>query len=135
MRLLLKTEQSIHFHDIVCYFSIKNPSVKEMPNLVSQLNIFIDGCGLLRVGSKIPKGKRYCNNYFPILLSKNSNLTKLLVLSAHAKLFHSGVYSVLTELRRNYWIPSCFSVVKRVLKDCVHCRRYNGRAIKLNQSS
>ena len=42
---------------------------------------------------------------------------------------------MLTELRRKFWIPNCFSVVKRSLKGCIHCKRYNARTIKLNQSS
>lgn len=101
---------------------------------VMQLNLFIDRVGLVRVSSKIPKNKNFGSNFFPILLPKNSLITKLIISMAHAKLFHGGVYSVLTELRKTFWIPSCFSVVKRVLKYCVHCRRYNARALKLNQS-
>ena len=105
-----------------------------MSNLVRQLNLFIDKVGLIRVCSKIPHNKNYGSNYFPVLSAKNGVVTQLIVATAHSKLCHGGVYSVLTELRRKFWIPSCFSVVKRVLRSCVHCRRYNGRPLKLNQS-
>ncbi|XP_018025685.1 uncharacterized protein LOC108681191 [Hyalella azteca] len=48
---------------------------------------------------------------------------------------HAGIYSTLTELRRQYFIPSVFSVAKKILRKCVTCRRSNERSIKLNQSS
>lgn len=131
---VLKVEQLLDYHVVFDYFDKKNPPVKEIPNVVLQLNVFVDERGLLRVGSKIPKNRMYNKNYFPILLSKTSVFTSLMVQSCHEKISHSGVYSVLNDVRKKYWIPHCFSVVKRVLKACVHCRRYNSRTVKLNQS-
>ena len=52
----------------------------------------------------------------------------------HEQMSHSGCYSLLTELRKRFWIPHFFSVVKKVLKTCVPCRRFKERTIKLNQS-
>lgn len=131
---LVRTEQHCQFAEVFDYFSKKSPCIKDMPNLVMQLNIFIDREGILRVGSKMLKSKCYGINYFPVLLPNNSHLTRLIIESTHAKLSHGGVYSVLTELRRKFWISHCFSTAKRVLRLCVHCRRFNGRTIKLNQS-
>ncbi|XP_068224198.1 uncharacterized protein, partial [Palaemon carinicauda] len=45
-----------------------------------------------------------------------------------------GCYVILTELRKQYWVPHYFSVVKRVLKECITCRKVKQRTIKLNQS-
>ena len=88
---------------------------------------------LLRVGSKMSRSKNRISNAFPVLLAKTSHLTKLIVLGAHQRLFHAGVYSVLTDLRWIFWIPNYFSV-KNILKVCIHCRRFNARTVKLNQS-
>ena len=52
----------------------------------------------------------------------------------HRKLSHAGFYTLLSELRKEFWIPQCFSTVKKAIKTCTHCRRYNRRTIKLNQS-
>lgn len=134
LNLILKNEQIAQFEEVFNYFSKSNPNFKDMPNLVMQLNVFIDNEGLLRVGSKMNKNRNYGSQYFPLLLPKSSLITNMIILESHARLFHSGIYSVLTELRRRYWIPNCFSVVKRALKGCVHCRRFNSRTLKLNQS-
>ena len=52
----------------------------------------------------------------------------------HHKLHHTGVYSVLAELRKNYDIPHSSSVAKRSPKRCMHCNRLNNRDVRLNQS-
>ena len=61
-------------------------------------------------------------------------LTRMIVLNLHQKMFHAGCYRLLSELRRQFWIPQCFSVVKRILKECIICRKVNQRTIRLNQS-
>ena len=53
----------------------------------------------------------------------------------HKSYAHTGVYSVLTKLRKSYWIPSCFSFVKKCLRQCISCKRFNSRNVKLNQNS
>ena len=51
------------------------------------------------------------------------------------KLHHSGKYSVISGLRKQFYLPSCFSTVCKILRLCAHCRRFNNRLIKLNQST
>ena len=130
MHHLLKTEQRIHFGEVFTYFSEHQKCKKDIPNLVSQLNLFIDNSGLIRVGSKM---MRHRNSYFPILLPKTSMLTELLLSDMHQERAHLGIYSLLAELRKQYWLPCCFSVAKRIIRKCVHCKRYNSRPVKLNQ--
>ena len=48
---------------------------------------------------------------------------------------HAGSYSLLSGLREKFWIPQFFSKVKKLLKGCVGCRRFNARTVKLNQNS
>ena len=132
-KFLVKLEQMEHLTDEVVYFNDPKSGIKCIPNLVKQLNVFMDKEGLLRVGSKTVKFKN-TEKYFPVLLPKGSLLTKLIIEQAHTKLRHGGVYSTLNELRKKFWIPSCFSVVKKILKQCLHCRRFNARTVKLNQS-
>ena len=42
---------------------------------------------------------------------------------------------MLKELRKKFWIPHYYSTVRKVLRECVICRRFNERPIKLNQNS
>ena len=115
-------------------FKIKaSPPIKEIPEIVNKLNVFLDTDGLLRVKCKMQRsGSRF---KFPILLSKTSIITRLLISDTHVKFAHAGCYSLLTQLRKHYWIDNYFSTVKKVLKGCVVCKRLHGRPIKLNQNS
>ena len=103
-----------------------------MPLLVHQSNIFIDKNGLLRV--KLQRISRSGFYNFPIFLPRDSHLTRLIILNLHEKLLHAGCYVVLTELKKRFWISKGFVTVKKTLKSCVLCRRYNQRTIKTNQS-
>ncbi|XP_068245414.1 uncharacterized protein [Palaemon carinicauda] len=131
---ILKVDQDIHFADVKKYFSSKFKNVGNIPNLVNQLNVYPDRTGLLRVRSKFSRWKCDESIRYPILLSKHSELVRLIILSLHCALSHSGCYVILTELRKQYWVPHYFSVVKRVLKECITCRKVKQRTIKLNQS-
>ena len=133
IRRIILTEQGKYFADIFSYFE-QGSKLKDIPILVTQLNIYQDKLGLLRVKSKFRKwlGK---DDEFPILLPRNSSLTELIVLDAHSRLSHSGCYSVLAELRSKYYIPRHFSTIKKILKQCIHCKRFNSRTFRLNQNS
>ena len=115
-------------------FHLSLKKISKIPNLVSQLNIYQNDSGLLCVKAKFKRWKDGSSD-FPLLLPKNSHLTDLIIRDVHHKLYHGGVYSVLAELRKYYYIPHNFSVVKKCLKRCVHCSRVNSRSVRLNQSS
>ncbi|XP_068234314.1 uncharacterized protein [Palaemon carinicauda] len=106
-------------------------SIKESKTL----NLYPDTHNLIRVICKFNEKCSVTNQTYPILLSRESTLTKLIILDEHLLLKHAGCYALLTELRRKFWIPKFFSTVKRILKECVVCRRYNQRPVKLNQSA
>ena len=129
---MVRLDQQIYFNEIHCFFDKISHCVKDIPNLVKQLNICRDEKGLLRVKSKFKKWRESEN--FPLLLSKNSHLSKLIILDLHEKVMHGGCYSVLSALRDKFWIPQCFSLVKKTIKSCINCKKVNSRTIKLNQS-
>lgn len=134
LNFLLLNDQRLNFPEIVQYFSKSDPKKKDIPNLVTQLNIFPDKAGILRVKSKF-EGKENQISKFPILLPKNSALSTLIIKNIHARMSHAGCYSVLSELRKEFYIPHSFSVVRKELHKCVVCKRFNNKTVKLNQSS
>ena len=71
----------------------------------------------------------------PIILPKFSRLTVLLVTQAHEVCGHGGAYAVLKEVRKEFYVVNFFSVVRKILKKCVTCRRYNARPIKINTNA
>ena len=129
LNALVRTEQSIYFSNIVDFFKIRNITVNKIPNLVMQLNLYLDDNFIIRVKSKFESGSH------PILLPCDSLLTKLIVDSVHIQYSHAGIYTVLRELRKEFWILRGFSTVRKLLKQCITCRKINQPPIKLNQNS
>lgn len=127
---ILLTEQKLQFPEIFEYFQRTKKSVHSLPNLVGQLNIFIGEDGLLRVKGKSGTAKES----HPILLPKHSQLSKLIIRDLHIRFAHAGIFSLLKELRRRFWITHYYSTVRKVLRECITCRRLNKRPIKVNQS-
>ena len=133
LEITIKEDQYLYFAEIHNYFDSTNKQIKSIPALVTQLNIYRDDVGILRVKCKLKSWGKQIN--YPILLSKHSHFSRLLVFKVHNNLSHGGVYSVLSELRKNYWIPAGFSFVKKTLRECIICRRLHARPIKINQNS
>jgi len=110
LRLIIKSEQLMCFPDVVSYFDDVKVKNKDIPNMVTQMNLFMDNSSLIRVGSKMLKRRKFKSDaHCPVLLSKDSHVTKLIIRQTHEKLNHAGIYTVLTYLRKKYWIPHYFS--------------------------
>ena len=133
-RQVISSEQRKYFPEVFGYFASSNPSLSACPDIMTRMNLFIDNYGIIRVKSKFKKWYP-TNTEFPILLPHDSSLTRIVILDIHDMLSHSGCYSVLAELRKKFFIPKCYSTVKKALQACTHCRRFNARTIKLNQNS
>lgn len=134
LKIMFRADQLKFFPDVVQYFLEVNNLHKDSPELVNRLNVIMDGDGILRVKSKFKSWHYNPNKSFPILLHNNSDLARIIILDSHRKLAHSGCYAVLAELRKNFFILKHFSTIKKCLKECTHCSRFNSRTIKLNQS-
>ena len=135
-KFILMQDQKNCFNDILDYFRFKNVPDRDIPELVLQLNLFVDDDGLLRVKAKCEKLlQTKFNREFPVLLSNTSRLTELLIMDLHKKLSHASKFTLLNELKKKFWLPKCFSTVNKILKNCVICKRLNERSIKLNQNS
>lgn len=133
---IIRCDQQIHFSEMFRYFNRKKVPLKEIPELVKRLNVYPDKDNILRVNSKFSKKKRYWQTlYFPILLSYDSVLAKLMIRDLHIKLAHVGRYTIMAEFRKMFWLPKLFSFVKNVLTECFICNRFNHRAVRLNQNA
>ncbi|XP_068224998.1 uncharacterized protein [Palaemon carinicauda] len=134
-RHIIRNDQRIWYGEVFQYLENRNKRVKDIPNIIAQLNVYMDDHGLLRIRSKMPKWRKDTFVNFPILLHKHSKLTRLVIKDFHDKFSHAGVYSLLSEMRKKFWIPHYFSVVKKVIKECVICKRFKERTVKVNQSA
>ena len=128
---LIKCAQRIHFCSEIEFLTSSRDKTN-VPPLVLNLNLFLDENFVLRSKGRLDK----CNscNYDlvnPIMLPKDNFLTELFIKEFHFKCKHLGVSSTLNSLRNHgYWLPKGRAVIKRVLSDCVTCKRINSFSFK-----
>ena len=59
----------------------------------------------------------------PVILPSRHPMVETLVRHVHERTAHSGRGYTLAELRRRYWIVGAASLVRKVVRHCVACRR------------
>jgi len=62
----------------------------------------------------------------PILLPAKP-FTTLLLQSRHQLVHHNGIHDTLASVRETHWILRGREVVKRVLRNCIVCKRFEGK--------
>ena len=85
-------------------------------------------CGGRLANSELPYAVK-----FPILLPKSHPIVSLIVKQAHERVLHNGVKETLAETRSKYWIPSGRSLTRKIIHECVICRRFEGLPFKTPQ--
>ena len=63
----------------------------------------------------------------PEILPRQHRLTRLVMEECHPRVHHSGVRVTLAELRSKYWAPRGRQVVKKILGECVVCKKLVGK--------
>ena len=95
---------------------------------VYKLDPFIDERGLLTVGGRLRKSNLHFIDVHPILLSKDSCITRLIVEWCHQKTAPGGRRLTINEIRRNgFWIVRCNTIVRSLVGKCVKCRLLQGK--------
>ena len=82
--------------------------------------------GLLRTGGRLQQAPVEDDVKHPILLPGNHHVATLVVRSAHARSGHAGREHVVATVRQRFWIPRCRTLVNKVLRDCVVCKKARG---------
>uniref|UniRef100_A0A5S6Q0M6 Integrase catalytic domain-containing protein n=1 Tax=Trichuris muris TaxID=70415 RepID=A0A5S6Q0M6_TRIMR len=103
---------------------------QELPTTskITPLDPFIAEDGLLRVGGRIGRSELPYDSRFPIILPHKHVVVDLLVRHCHERQMHLGTEHTLAVIRQRFWILKGRSVVKRIIRDCVVCRRFSSRA-------
>jgi hypothetical protein len=81
---------------------------------------------LLRASGRLSAAKHLSDEAkYPMLLHTSHPYTKMYVRYVHEKtLQHTGgANTVISHINKKYWVPSLAPLVKKVLYDCVCCRR------------
>ena len=97
--------------------------------LVSELDVKEDR-GILRCVGRLVNSDLEFDARRPVLLPIQHRLTRLVVEECHQRVHHSGVRATLAELRSRYWVPRVRQVVKRILGECVICKKTNWETLQ-----
>ena len=125
IRYWIKFEQNFHFPEELDF--LRNPSKLYKSNLIKNLNLFIDEYDVMRSAGRISKSERFSYDIAnPIVLSRHSKFTILLIWKFHEQCKHLGTSSTLYCLRNHgFWIPKGRQIIKSILKTCIVCQKIN----------
>jgi len=118
--------QKKHYNDV-----LGSISEKKSQNLLKQLNVYIDECGILRCRGRLQHAELSEGSRCPILLPRNDRFTRLVINKHHIQILHCGVSQTLSNVRYKFWIPQGRATVKSVLRQCNVCRRCEGGPYKV----
>ncbi|KIH55209.1 Tas retrotransposon peptidase A16 [Ancylostoma duodenale] len=94
---------------------------------LDNLQLYNDEDGIIRCKGRIKTPQLSRETLEPILLPQKHPFTNLFVQDAHLRCGHQGVNGTLANIRLKYWIPTGRQVVKKYLKSCLKCKRWNAR--------
>ena len=99
---------------------------KTYEHLSKNLSLKFDKENIIRCYSRL---ENEIENKHPIMLSRNHDLTKLLVLKFHEKVLHNGVKQTLNELRNEFWINRGQNYIGNYSIYVLHVNAYNCEVI------
>ena len=83
---------------------------------------------MLRVGGRLKRSSLEFKLKHPLILPKDSIISVAIVRYFHAKVHHSGRGITINEIRSNgIWITNLGSLVRKVIWNCVGCRKLRGK--------
>ncbi|XP_036144286.1 uncharacterized protein LOC118646100 [Monomorium pharaonis] len=102
-------------------------SVPRSSKLIA-LHPFLDDKGVLRVEGRLKHSACPEETKHPILLPSSHHVTMLVIRHHHEKVFHAGAQTTLNFIREEFWPIFARSRVKKMLRNCVKCRKSHPKA-------
>ena len=102
-------------------------SSERYAQLQKSLKLFCGENKILRSGGRLSQAPLECGAKFPIIMPGSHDVTKLIVRKCHETVGHNGVKDTLTQLRDKYWLVKGRQVIKKLIKNCVVCRKLEGQ--------
>ena len=127
---LLQVMQQQSFSEELAY--LKDSRNKKVPDLVNNLNLYLDKNHLLRSDGRIGKTRYFEDDIInPILLAKDHPLSSKIVEDCHRRCKHLGIQATLNLVRLSgFWIPRPYQSIKKILANCSICKKFNSLAFK-----
>lgn len=123
--ICLRTAQETEFAEELEDLKQKG-KIKKRSKLIS-LNPYRDERGLLRVGGRLQAAQATLDYKHPIIIPKNTHIGELIIKDAHERVMHGGTALTINLITSKYWMIGLKPAVKKYIKKCVTCVRYNAR--------
>lgn len=94
---------------------------------IKKLQPFIGKEDVIRVGGRLQNSSLDYGAKHQILLPKNHHVVGLLIKKAHQAVGHLGKASTVTHLRQKYWIIHASVVAKKLINECLICRKLQAK--------
>ena len=94
---------------------------------LARLTPYLDDEGLLRVQGRLQFSSLPPDEKHPILIPK-SHFAVLLMRFQHSIMKHAGVSTLISAVRKSYWVFGLRRIAKRVKRMCVSCQRQDSAA-------
>ena len=65
---------------------------------------------------------------YPILLPSNHHVVNCLAIEYHLSNSHASIQALMAILREEYWIISSRPIIRRILNNCILCKRFTAKA-------
>ena len=95
--------------------------------IMKHLVLFMDRDKIIRCEGRINQSTLPVSSKNPILLPAKHLFTTLLIQNRHQLVHHNGIRETLAAVRETHWILRGREAVKRVLRICVVCRKFEGK--------
>ena len=99
---------------------------KRLRILTNDLNVIYDDDNLIRCEGKLKNAPLPYEIKTAYLINMEHCLATLIVKHFHERLLHISIKQTLTELRQKYWICRGRNFVRKILRNCNLCRKYEG---------
>ena len=96
--------------------------------LVGKFGLSEGSSGVLRCKGRMVHSDLPPEAKQPIILPKDHHLTRLQIQHCHLRVLYCGVRSTLAELRSRFWVPKGRQEVKKVVGQCVVCKKLEGKS-------
>lgn len=125
--------QEHHFKDDIAAISngkILNPSLQKLTPFLHNININMTSVKILRVGGRLAKAPIPYDARFPALVPKNHRFIWLYIEHLHRVNLHAGAKVLLGIVRQKIWIMNARDLVRKVVRNCLHCFRYKPKLME-----
>jgi len=120
-RLCLMSQSECFNEDIML---LKSTSPIPHTSRVFHLQPFIDSAGTMRANCRLDESDLPHNEKYPIIISAESRIVRLLICNIHQNNCHVGELAVRTLIRNNFWLLKARQAIKTtIFNDCMTCKR------------